>query len=97
MKFKIGDWVIDQYDKHLQLNNSHFYGVSSRTPNWFDNLKPWHPKEGEWCWLNNSSFKKQVSAKLHLIKYSYIFLPDFNQGILVLCIWALSKYQGAAS
>jgi len=55
MEFKVGDWIIDQYDKHLQLNNSHFYGVSSRTPNWFDNLKPWQPKEGEWCWFWNET------------------------------------------
>lgn len=48
--FKVGDFVIDYYDKVLQLHESDFKGISAKNQDWFNGLKLWAPKIGEWCW-----------------------------------------------
>lgn len=52
-QFKIGDWVIDQYDKIIQLKESDLKGVGSKNQTWFNQLTVWQPKEGEFVVLEN--------------------------------------------
>lgn len=47
MRFKVGDWVIDNGNiyRFVEPSSEDSYKKSLET------LELWHPKEGEWCWF----------------------------------------------
>lgn len=81
-EFKVGDWVRKEpflFEQEVyQLAYSDFYGVGRKSDSFFENLEPWQPKEGEWCWFYTNTSKGRRFINPQLGKFQNLVEQDTN-------------------
>lgn len=97
-KFKVGDWVINPEwgtPRPFKLNSGHFKGISQRSDIWFNGLKRWIPKKGEWCLFRQDGFKNKrytLTQYSHTTENRYEALDDSSYSYCEPFIGNLPKY-----